>query len=240
MDNQTLTELLAGRLLIDIPPVGLRWLEAAPAGVTVLGKTPPSFCALWRLGERATFYAPAAEHKECLIGAHMAGFTLDADEMDEAYAMMADMCATEQVPSDNLGVLTRAPKQAAGILYGPLWTYPGTPDALVVWATLAQAGVLQELLGPLAWPGNPQGVTFGRPACGVVGAAMTAQKPALHEGCVGMRLYTQLPRELCPIGLPGELLGPLGDRLLALTDGPARIEAYLEKMRAATGQQGRG
>ncbi len=233
MNLRTLTELLAERLLIDIPPVGLAWLAAPPAGVVVLGKVAPSFCALWRMGERGVFFTTATHHVECLIGAYLAGFPLTAGQLDEAHALLDDTCRSEALPPDDLGRLTRAAPHTGGILYGPLWEMPAPPDVAVVWATLPQAAVLQELAGPLAWPGNAQGAVFGRPACGVVGAAQQLQRMALHEGCVGMRLYTELPRELCPVALPASLLGRLETNLATLTDGEQRIRTYLDRMRGA-------
>ena len=56
MDGVKLTELLADRLDIQLPPVGLAFVREHPSNVPQLVKEAPSFCTLWRWAEERVFY----------------------------------------------------------------------------------------------------------------------------------------------------------------------------------------
>ena len=68
MDTLKLTELLADRLGIEIPPVGMAFVKERPADVPPLYRDPPSFCSLWRMAELRVLYASAEQHNGCGIG----------------------------------------------------------------------------------------------------------------------------------------------------------------------------
>ena len=48
-----------------------------------------------------------------------------------------------------------------------------------------------------------------------------------------MWTYTQLPRELCLLAVPGSQLPRLEEALKGIQDPEARFDAYAEKLRAA-------
>jgi uncharacterized protein (DUF169 family) len=236
-----LTQLLQEKLLLDLPPVGLAFVDGPPDGVMEMGKEPPSFCTLWRWGETAVFYAGREHHLGCLVGGMVSGVPLGPGQLDEVWQLMEEMCRAEDpsagsgqaVPSDEPERVPRVQRPWRGIVYGPLWRFPLEPDLALLWLTIVQAGVLQDVAGRVLWRGNPEGANFTRPACSVLPIAMERERPALSLGCVGMRAYTQLPPELCLLAVPGPALSRLEHQLQEIEDPEARIQAYLDKLRAA-------
>ena len=232
MDGVKLTELLADRLDIQLPPVGLAFVQEQPDDVPQLVKEAPSFCTLWRWAEERVFYASADQHMGCAIGGMVAGFLSPEGRMDELTALLEDMCEAGQGDNDEISQTARFSHDSVGIVYGPLWTIPIVPDIVLMWATLPQMGVLQEMTGIILWRNNPQGEVFTRPACSILAIADSRAKPAMSLGCLGMRLYTGVPPQLFLIAVPRDKLGELEDGLQSKADISERLEFYRDKLSA--------
>src|SRR5215210_6055097 len=69
---QTLVDVLG----LTQPPIAVAFVDEVPAGVGPLATQAPSACAIWRLAEAETFFAPAAAHAGCAVGSHVMGFSL--------------------------------------------------------------------------------------------------------------------------------------------------------------------
>lgn len=234
MGLMEVTELLQEKLLLDLPPVGLAFVQEPPPDVLVLEKDAPSFCTLWRWAETRVFYAAAEKHMGCLIGGMVAGFPLSQAQLEEVRYLLDEMCASDDAPPEDVSQVPKVGKAANGIVYGPLWRFPIQPDLVLLWLTPVQAAVLQETDGPVLWRGNPQGAFFARPACSVLAIALSKEKPALSLGCVGMRVYTKMPEEFCLLAVPGNRLLRLEDALTRITDPEARLQAHLDKLRGSS------
>lgn len=155
------------------------------------------------------------------------------------YDMMAEFCEGEAVAlSDEVAQTARITKPAAGVVYGPLWQFPLQPDLVVVWATIIQAVVLQEVAGAVMWRNNPQGAVFTRPACSVLPIAMPHDKASLSLGCVGVRTYTQIPDGVYLLALPGSRLDQLKEHLKKIENPGERLQFYSERLRAGMAQEG--
>lgn len=247
MGLMEVTRLLQEKLFLELPPVGMAFVDEPPEGVLVMGKEPPSFCSLWRWGERSVFYASAEQHLGCLVGGMVAGVPLAEPQVDEVKQLMEEMCHAEDLPPDDPAqVPVIRGRKWTGIVYGPLWRFPVKagdkppryeggvePDLALMWVTIVQAGVLQDVAGRVLWRGNAEGANFARPACSVLAIALDRDKPALSLGCVGMWTYTQLPRELCLLAVPGSQLPLLEEALQGIEDPEARMQGYVDKLKAA-------
>lgn len=233
MGLMEVTQLLQEKLNLQLPPVGMAFVDEPPEGVLVNGKEVPSFCTLWRWGERAVLYVPAEQHLGCLVGGMVAGVPLSEGQVDEVKQLMEEMCHAEDLPPDDPAQVPLVRRSWNGVVYGPLWRLPVEPDLALMWVTIVQAGVLQDVAGRVLWRGNSEGANFARPACSILPIAMEREKAALSLGCVGMWTYTQLPRELCLLAVPGSDLGRVEEALSAIDDPEARFAAYAEKLRAA-------
>ena len=237
MGYMEVTELLQEKLLLELPPVALSFVDEPPPDVLVMGKESPSLCTFWRWGENAVFYASAEQHMGCLIGGMVAGFPLNPEQMDEIQHLVDELCPSDEVPRDNAADVPKVSKKASGIVYGPLWRFPLQPDVVLFWATMVQAAVMQEVTQPLMWRGNPQGAYFARPACSVLAIAMAHQHNAYSLGCVGMRAYTQIPSELGMLAVPGSQLEALEKGLATIEDPQARMQVYYDRIKAVQAAQ---
>ncbi len=238
MNSLRLTELLADRLGIEIPPVSMTFVDSEPQDVPPLYKDPPSFCSLWRIGEIRPVYVPGDQHSGCGIGGVVSGFLSAEGREIELAALLEEMCeASAGDDAQEIERTARFTDAGEGVVYSPLWKAPLAPDLILLWATLPQMGVLQDILGKVMWRDNPQGASFTRPACGVLPIAHTHQKPAMSLGCVGMRLYTGLPPSLFLLAVPSSCLDTLEQGLGAMNDAGDRLRGYAKRM--ATGGGGR-
>ena len=235
MDTLNLVQLLADRLRIEIPPVGMSFVEERPAGVAPLYRDPPSFCSLWRLAELRVFYATAEQHDGCGIGGVVSGFRSPVGREDELAALLTELCEVEVGTAEEIartarfqpsGCVSEPAHERGGVIYGPIWKMPVEPDLALMWATLPQMGVIQEIVGKIMWRDNPQGAVFTRPACGVLPIAHEHQRTALSLGCIGMRLYTEMPAYLFLVAMHPSELPKLEQGLESRDDIAERLEHY--------------
>ena len=231
-DALRLSEMLAEKLEIELPPVGLRFVAREPDDVPRLVKDPPSFCTLWRWAEERVFYASAEQHLGCAIGGMVAGFLSPDGRMEELTSLLEDMCEAGQGEADEISRTPRFGGDSVGVVYGPIWNMPMQPDLVLLWATLPQMGVLQEITGTVLWRNNSQGAAFTRPACGVLAIADERAMPAMSLGCLGMRLYTRILPNLFLVALPSGKLAGLREGLESKEDVPQRLDFYREKLSA--------
>ena len=230
MDTLNLTQLLANRLGIEIPPVAMAFVKDRPADVPPLYRDPPSFCSLWRMAELRVLYASAEQHEGCGIGGVVSGFMSDEGQEDELAALLTEMCDAEVGTTEEIAETARFVDPGAGVVYGPLWRMPLEPDLVLMWATLPQMGVVQEIVGRIMWRNNPQGAVFTRPACGVLPIAHQHGRTAMSLGCVGMRLYTGIPPSLFLIAMPTAQIELLGSGLESRGDLGERLEHYTGRL----------
>ncbi len=226
IDTMNLVQLLADRLRIEIPPVGMAFVEERPEDVAPLYRDPPSFCSLWRLAELRVFYATAEQHDGCGIGGVVSGFRSSEGREDDLAVLLTELCEVEEGTADEIAQTARFQPTVGGAVYGPLWKMPVEPDLALMWATLPQMGVVQEIVGKIMWRNNPQGAVFTRPACGVLPLAHGHQKTALSLGCIGMRLYTEIPAHLFLVAMPPSELPKLEQGLESRDDIAERLEHY--------------
>ena len=76
MGYAELADALEKRLELHIPPIALAFVQGEPPGIARTEAVVPSSCAFWRRAESELFYAPAAAHYNCPLGAMVMGFPL--------------------------------------------------------------------------------------------------------------------------------------------------------------------
>ena len=226
MDTLNLIQVLADRLGIETPPVAMTFVAGEPEDVPPLFRDPPSFCSLWRMAELRVFYASAEQHVGCGIGGVVAGFMSSAGREHELVSLLEELCEAGVGTTEEIDLTPRFENPGSGVVYGPLWKTPLEPDLVLMWATLPQLGVVQEIIGKIMWRDNPQGAVFTRPACGVLPTAHQHGKSAMSLGCVGMRLYTGIPPRLFLVAMPPQQMTRLGRGLESKNDVDDRLDHY--------------
>ena len=226
MENQQLASLLTEHLKLDRQPVALAFVEQPPTGLPGPSAAAPSACTFWRRAESELFYAPAAEHYECPIGAMTMGFELPPEEAPKAQQLVGTMVELGYFAEAEVAHLPSVHKPHGGIVYGPLERFPLAPDAVVVQVTPFQAMLLAEASGDAALRETPALATMGRPACAVVARSVNEAVATMSLGCIGARTYVELPDDRALLVLPAEALERTVERLPGLARANQVLAGY--------------
>jgi uncharacterized protein (DUF169 family) len=197
---------LANRIVdvleLDTPPIGVTFVQDAPADITEGADTSPSACGFWPRAQSQAFYAPAAAHFNCPVGAMVMGFELPAEVQQQLGQLVEDMSACHYVSPDEPPKIPTVGTQHAGIVYTPLAETDSTPDVVLLWATPRQAMLCNEAMGTAKWTVGGPTVT-GRPACAALPLAMSSNSPVMSLGCAGMRTFTEIADDRMLFAVPG-------------------------------------
>lgn len=235
MSYAELSDLLQDTLELENPAIALAFADEAPEGVATIGSRLPSACTFWRRAEQGLFYASAADHSGCSVGAHVMGFSLTeqtGSELADAVKLMAEI---GYLPSDEVAHIPTVANSAGGVVYGPLADFPLTPSAVLLWTSPAQAMLLEEGLKLTTWrgAGDDGASVFGRPACGAVARAINSGRGAMSLGCAGMRTFTGVDQHLSLVVVPGVSLDSLSADLERVSRANAKMRDYYSAKKAS-------
>ena len=233
MDRTAVADRISSGLGLDVPVIGLAFVDGAPAGVPQAAQEVPAACSFWRTAETSVFYAAAAQHFNCPIGAMTMGFALPAAVQQQLLGAVAMMCEAGYLAPDEPATMPTTGRQAAGILYGPLAALPIAPDLLLLWLTPRQAMLYSEAVGTSRWTTAAPATVWGRPACAALPSALTSGRSSLSFCFTGMRTFTGVREARLLAALPGDRAGELADALAAVTRATATMLAYSEERKAA-------
>ena len=99
------------------------------------------------------------------------------------------------------------------VLYGPLARFPVPPQLVLLWLTPAQAMLMREATGDVAWKADVASNLFGRPSCAALAVASRDGSVALSFGCNGMRTFTGVDPSLMLAAISGRLVDTLAESL---------------------------
>lgn len=231
MNCTELANRITAALGLSTPPVALTFVDEAPDGISGPPQAAPSTCTFWREAERQTFYASAADHANCPVGAMVMGFALPADVAKQLGELVTDMCDCHYLAADEPERIPAVPDQHAGIVYGPLAERTTQPDVALLWASPQQAMLCNEAMGTASWAANGPSVS-GRPGCAALPVALAAGLPAISFGCAGMRTFTGVADDLMLIAIPGSALEKFAAALEETSAVNSRMLAFYRGQRA--------
>lgn len=232
MEHQTVADRIASSLGLDIPVVGLAFADSAPPDVHHFAEEVPSACSFWRMAEEDVFYAPAAKHFNCPIGAMTMGFEMPEQTQQQLTDTVTMMCNAGYIAADEPAKIPTMDRKAAGIVYGPLKNLPVEPDLILLWLTPSQAMLYTEATGTARWTTDEPTTVWGRPTCAALPAAMKSGHSALSFGCTGMRVYTGVREDRLLATVPGGRAGELADALDAARAANEQIRAYADERKS--------
>jgi uncharacterized protein (DUF169 family) len=207
---QTFTELLG---MLE-PPIAVAFADEPPPGVAPLAERAPAACAIWRLAETQTFYANAADHTGCSVGAHVMGFSLPPETAQELTATAGLMLESGYMGAEEIAQLPRIAEPHGGIVYGPLIDFPVEAQAALLWVNPAQAMLLEESIGAAQWPeSEDQRHLFGRPGCGALSVTVNTGRATRSLGCACMRTFSNVSGDMMFHVLPGADINATAERL---------------------------
>jgi uncharacterized protein (DUF169 family) len=217
---------LRSLLELEQEPIAIAFVEERPEGVPVFRGEVPSACSFWRQGERGVFYAPAAKHHNCAVGAMTMGFDIEPVKQ-RLLTTVQMMCDCGYIGSAEPEKIPTVKGGHAGIVYGPLHEFPVEADLALLWVKPRQAMLLNEASGGADWSrGSPLPV-LGRPACTALPMALAQSRAMLSLGCLGMRTFTDISGDRMLAVLPGAGLKEIVDRLKSTVEANrAMAEVY--------------
>lgn len=233
MEHQAVADRIASSLGLDIAVVGLAFADSAPPGVHQFAEEVPSACSFWRMAETDVFYASAAKHFNCPIGAMTMGFEMPEQTQQQLMDTVTMMCNAGYMSPEEPAKIPTMDRKSAGIVYGPLKNLPVEPDLILLWLTPRQAMLYSEATGSARWTTDKPTTVWGRPTCAALPAAMKSGDSALSFGCTGMRVYTGVREDRMLATLPGGRAGELADALEAAQQANAQIRAYADERKSA-------
>jgi len=205
-------------------PVAVAFLDHPPTGVPPLAGAQPSGCSFWRLAaEGRTFFTVAADHVHCPIGSLTHGFALPPDRAEERDATLALMGELGYLRPEEVDALPRLPRAPGAVVYAPLGEAPVGPDVVLVAGRPGRVMLLHE--AALRAGVELRAPLLGRPTCMALPLALGGALVA-STGCVGNRVYTDLPDDELYVVLPGRDLAAVVDALGPIVAANARLAAY--------------
>jgi uncharacterized protein (DUF169 family) len=216
-----LRELLRG----TTEPATITFRDAPPPGMRRIEESGPSGCSYWRLAARGqSFYTTGADHLRCPIGAYTHGAELTGDAEARLGEMLDRMVGLRYLRAEEVAGIPRRTAPLRVAVYTPLSGAPATPDVVLFQVDPRQAMLLTEAASACGALAPSQGM--GRPACAVIAATLASGQVTTSWGCIGSRVYTELPDDQLYAGVPGALLDRLVDALRSLVAANAELERY--------------
>jgi uncharacterized protein (DUF169 family) len=221
----TIAKQLQDLLGLKTPPVALTFRVSAPPGVPHVASAGPSGCTYWkRAAEGETFYTDAADHYHCPIGAYTHGIDLPPAQMQELQGVMGTMMSLGYLRGEEVPGIPRRQEPFGVAVYGPLADAAEPPDVVLVRGNARQLMLLEEAVEAAGISG-PAPLT-GRPTCAAIPLAMQTQRSVSSLGCIGNRVYTELPDDEFYYALPGKHLAAVADKLATIVNANAELEKY--------------
>lgn len=219
-------------LALQHSPVGLAFVEQAPAGVEHKTTHVPSACTFWRLGEQGVFYADAEDHQECPIGMMTMGFQMPESAQVRAQGLVQTMASVQYFSPAEVAALPIVKKPHQSIVYGRLDQFPVQADVVLCILNTQQAMLVAEAMGNVNWLQGGQ-AAFGRPTCGVIPRTLQTGQTSMSFGCIGARTYIDLTPSELVLTVPGEHFAELVNKLETIVAANAALAPYHQGQKAA-------
>jgi len=216
---------------LSSPPVALAYRTEPPPGVPRVTAPMPAGCGYWKAAaEGRTFYTEASDHFGCPVGAYTNGVSMTDEKTRELGSMVETMVSLEYLRRDEVPQIPRRTEPFAFLVYAPLADAPFEPDLVLIRGNARQIMLLTEAARA---GGVPSGQTLGRPACSMIPAAMAGQETVASFGCIGNRVYTELPDDEMYMAIPRAHLSTVVERLTAIVAANSALEQFHLQRRAA-------
>ena len=222
--------LLTQGLALTRRPVAVAFLDRAPAGVAPFTGTLPSGCSFWKLAaDGRTFATAPADHHNCPIGSYTHNIPLPPAREPELMQTLGLMVEIGYIRMEEVGSIPRVAASPGVVVYAPLGESPVAPDAVLVTGPPGRLMLLHEAATRSGLSLQP---LFGRPTCMAIPAAMD-QAVISSMGCIGNRVYTDLPDGEMYTTVAGSQIEAIAEQLETITRANAVLAAYHNERRVA-------
>lgn len=228
-EEQQLCRLLGLRTA----PVAVAYRPGPPEGVPRVDAMGPSGCSYWKraaAGER--FYTEAADHYGCPVGAYTHHVDLPEAQAAELEGLIETMVGLQYLRMEEVPLIPRRGEPFGVAIYAPLGAAPVPPDVVLLRGNARQMMLLTEAAGLADVPMHSG--LMGRPTCAALPLAIQSSQLTASVGCIGNRVYTELPDDELYFALPGEHLTAVVEKLATIVHANTELERF-HRARAAAG-----
>ena len=197
---QQLAAQLTEDLELTAPPIQISYLDAPPEGVKEHPGGAPSVCTFFAEGRQKAFFADTKAHEACEIGAFVLGIPPQGELGDRVMGMLGTMHGEGYLHPNEEAKIPHNAQAPRYVAYGPLGSLPVPPSSVLLFAKPKSAMLAME-----AAPEGPVPMN-GRPMCAIVPTLNAGAPVAVSIGCIGSRIYTELPDEQMIVGIRGDHL----------------------------------
>ncbi|MEP7305430.1 MAG: DUF169 domain-containing protein [Acidobacteriota bacterium] len=213
-------------------PVAVGFLDSPPPGMAPIDRAAAAGCGYWKLAaEGQEFYTVSGDHQNCPVGAYTHGVTLTAAKAEELQSLVGTMIQLQYLSSDEVPAIPHRAQPMQVAAYGPADSATFAADVVIFSGNARQIMLLSE--AARAAGSFESGTTMGRPACAMLPQAIGTATGVASIGCIGNRVYTELPDEELYFTVPAASLAAMLDKLHTIVNANVELEKF-HRMRAAT------
>jgi uncharacterized protein (DUF169 family) len=221
MSAKQLTQLLGLRAR----PVAVKFLDSPPHGVPRIEEPAPAGCTYWKYASLGrTFYTEAPDHYNCPIGAYTHGVELSEDQAQELKGLIGTMVGLSYIDPSEVPKIPHRQQQLRVVLYAPLANANFEPDAVLVSGSPKQLMLLAEAARAAGVDSETSMV--GRPTCAAIPEVMQSGKTATNLGCIGNRVYTELPDDELYFVISGSQINRVVEKLETIVHANRELEQF--------------
>jgi uncharacterized protein (DUF169 family) len=219
-------------LQLKSAPIAIAFLEAPPPGVPRIDRARPAGCGYWKeAAEGRAFYTTAQDHMNCPVGAFTHGVELPTEKAAELEALVGTMIELQYLKGEEIPLIPHRTEPMQVAAYAPLASTPFAPDMVVFRGNVRQIMLLSE--AARAAGVFEAGTVMGRPACAMLPQVLQSGSGTASVGCIGNRVYTDLPDDELYLTVPGAKLSGVLDELGTIVHANMELEKF-HRQRAAT------
>ena len=216
-----LIELLALRS----QPVAIKFQDAEPEGVPRIEAAALSGCTYWKLAaEGRTFYTAASDHYGCPIGSYTHGIDLPEETAKQLEGLVGTMVQLEYINMAEVPGIPRRGETFGVAVYAPLTAAAFAPDVVLVSGTAKQMMLLTEAAHSAGLASDSSMV--GRPTCAAIPVVMQSGRTATNLGCIGNRVYTELPDDELYFAIAGSQIEAVVNKLVTIAHANRELEKF--------------
>ncbi len=216
-----LIELLALRS----KPVAIKFQDSAPDGVLRIESAALAGCTYWKTAaDGHTFFTEASDHFGCPIGSYTHGIDLPVETAKELEGLVGTMVQLEYINLAEVPGIPRRGEPFGVAIYAPLTTAAFAPDVVLVSGNAKQMMLLAEAAHLAGLDCDSSMV--GRPTCAAIPAVMQSGRTATNLGCIGNRVYTELPDDELYFAIAGTQLEKIVETLVTIAHANCELEKF--------------
>jgi len=211
-------------------PVAVAYLDSPPPGVAKFEGSEPSSCSFWRLaGSGRVFYTIPTDHFNCPVGGYTHN-TLTPERMPELTQVLSMMFDIGYLRAEEIPHVFQLPVAPKVVVYAPLGETPVAPSVVLA---AGKPGRLMMLNEAANRAGSLSSLPLlGRPTCMALPAAL-AQGAVTSAGCIGNRVYTDIPEDELYVVLRGADLERISGEISTIESANQTLTAYHKDRRQA-------